>query len=81
MGWTTKQLRHALRLAREDDINHGRATEPTRQLAVPGNRLQWWHKAAELSGTDLEQWVLATLDRAAERALEEVVEEPQEISG
>lgn len=23
MGWTTKQLRHALRLAREDDINHG----------------------------------------------------------
>ncbi|CAM5330141.1 LmbU family transcriptional regulator [Streptomyces abikoensis] len=81
MRWSTKQLRHALRLAREDETGRGEAAEPTRQLAVPGNRLQWWHKAAELSGIAFEQWVLATLDSAAERALEEVVAEQQDVSG
>lgn len=75
MGWTTKQLRNAIRLAREDERHQGKQVEPTRQLAVPGNRLQWWHKAAEQSGIDFEQWVLATLDNAAERALEEVEEQ------
>ncbi|WP_093781692.1 LmbU family transcriptional regulator [Streptomyces sp. yr375] len=74
-GWTTKQLRNAIRLTREDERNQGKQVEATRQLAVPGNRLQWWHKAAEQSGIDFEQWVLATLDNAAERALEETEEQ------
>ncbi|MBK3562594.1 LmbU family transcriptional regulator [Streptomyces sp. MBT62] len=71
MTWTTKQLRNAIRMARADERQHGQQIEPTQQLAVPGNRLQWWHKAAEQSGTDFDEWVLATLDNAAEQALEE----------
>ncbi|GHC74675.1 hypothetical protein GCM10010349_53250 [Streptomyces flavofungini] len=72
MQWTTKQLRSAIRVAREDEARDGNQTPETmRRLAVPGSRLQWWHKAAEQSGIDFEQWVLATLDNAAERALVE----------
>lgn len=72
MQWTTKQLRSAIRVAREDEARDGTQTPETmRRLAVPGSRLQWWHKAAEQSGIDFEQWVLATLDNAAERALVE----------
>ncbi|MCI3934211.1 LmbU family transcriptional regulator [Streptomyces sp. AN091965] len=80
LQWTTKQLRSAIRMAREDEVRDGTPTPETmRRLAVPGSRLQWWHKAAEQSGIDFEQWVLATLDTAAERALEE--EEEQEKAG
>nr|WP_206442269.1 LmbU family transcriptional regulator [Streptomyces boncukensis] len=73
-GWTTKQLRRAIRLARADDVREAARSETTRRLAVPGSRLQWWHKAAEHSGVELEQWVLATLDNAAEQILEELKE-------
>ncbi|MGW5863086.1 LmbU family transcriptional regulator [Streptomyces sp. NPDC055239] len=79
MGWTTKQLRSAIRQTREAERQRGTQVEPIRQLAVPGNRFQWWHKAAEQSGIDFEQWVLATLDVAAERALEKM-EEQAELS-
>lgn len=75
MKWTTKQLRNAIRDARADEVRDGRHTEATRRLAVPGDRIRWWHKAAEQSGIDFEQWVLATLDHAAERVLEDVQEQ------
>ncbi|MER5779559.1 LmbU family transcriptional regulator [Streptomyces sp. NPDC002039] len=71
MEWTTKQLRNAVRLGRREGIGAHKPAEPTRQLALPGHRIQWWHRAAARSGIDFEQWVLATLDRAAERTLEE----------
>ncbi|GGV41536.1 hypothetical protein GCM10010245_65460 [Streptomyces spectabilis] len=81
LQWTTKQLRSAIRMAREDEVRDGTPTPETmRRLAVPGSRLQWWHKAAEQSGIDFEQWVLATLDNAAERALEEEEQEKAGIS-
>lgn len=70
--WTTKQLRTALRIARGGDQPRSvQPLETTRRLALPGSRMQWWHKAAEQSGLGLEQWVLQTLDSAAGRALEE----------
>jgi hypothetical protein len=83
MRWSTKQLRDALRLARR-----GMSTAPlqpgigrmTERLAVPGNRLQWWHQAAQRSGVDLEQWVLTTLDQAAEQALVEGADQSVELS-
>ncbi|KPH99324.1 hypothetical protein OV450_5262 [Actinobacteria bacterium OV450] len=74
MEWTTKQLRNAVRLGRRDVIGPHKSAEPTRQLALPGNRIQWWHRAAARSGIEFDQWVLATLDRAAERTLEEEAE-------
>ncbi|WKX72587.1 LmbU family transcriptional regulator [Streptomyces sp. XD-27] len=75
MKWTTKQLRTAIRVAREDDTRDEKQIETTRRLAVPGSRLQWWHKAAAQSGIEFEQWVLATLDNAAEQVLDEVTEQ------
>lgn len=71
MTWSTKQLRTALRAAREAEAGGDRRTEATQRLAVPGDRLTWWHRAAAQSGIELEQWVLATLDNAAERVLRE----------
>lgn len=71
MKWSTKQLRTALRAAREAEAGGDRRTEATQRLAVPGDRLTWWHRAAAQSGIELEQWVLATLDNAAERVLRE----------
>ncbi|MFJ4859157.1 MULTISPECIES: LmbU family transcriptional regulator [unclassified Streptomyces] len=70
--WTTKQLRSAIRAAREDEAQVRLPAEPTRRLEVPGSRLQWWHKAAERAGVDFERWVLVTLDSAAKQALAEL---------
>ncbi|WP_279617051.1 LmbU family transcriptional regulator [Streptomyces yokosukanensis] len=80
--WTTKQLRGAVRAARRSEQQPHTPTEPSRRLEVPGSRLQWWHKAAEQLGVDFEQWVMATLDSAAESALQDLgkLEERQEIS-
>ncbi|MFI6644620.1 LmbU family transcriptional regulator [Streptomyces sp. NPDC050504] len=69
--WTTKQLRAALRAERGGERpSPAVPAEPNRRLEVPGSRFQRWHEAAEQSGVDFEQWVTATLDRAAARALE-----------
>jgi hypothetical protein len=67
-NWTTKQLRGAVRYARGQGVPARDATEIEymKQLAVPGSRVEWWHKAAECSGVAFDQWVLATLDQAAE---------------
>ncbi|OQD55160.1 antibiotic biosynthesis protein [Streptomyces phaeoluteigriseus] len=75
-GWSTKQLRTAMRLARGAEVPEAQRTaEATRRLAVPDSRLQWWHKAAARSGVELEQWVLDTLDSAAEQILEKLQEQ------
>ncbi|MGW2421046.1 LmbU family transcriptional regulator [Streptomyces sp. NPDC001709] len=70
--WTTKQLRGALRAARQSEHQPRTPTEPSRHLELPGSRLQWWHKAAEQLGVDFEQWVMTTLDSAAASALEDL---------
>ncbi|MER5561000.1 LmbU family transcriptional regulator [Streptomyces sp. NPDC058961] len=74
-GWSTKQLRRAMRVARGEAERETLQAELTRRLAVPDNHLQWWHKAATQSGVELDQWVLATLDNAAEQVLEELQEQ------
>jgi hypothetical protein len=67
LGWTTKQLRRELRTGRGGDDADGPAAG--RRITLPGERLHWWHRAATSSGTELDQWVMATLDRAAEELL------------
>jgi hypothetical protein len=71
-NWTTKQLRSAIRLARQKAVHtrSGAEIESVKQLTVPGSRVEWWRKAAEQSGTAFEQWVLSTLDHAAEVILD-----------
>lgn len=74
MKWTTKQLRRSIRLAREEQERDDSPSEKQRRLAVPGNRFQLWHKAADQSGIEFEQWVMAALDNAAEQVLSEAEE-------
>ncbi|WP_186768235.1 LmbU family transcriptional regulator [Streptomyces qinzhouensis] len=71
MKWSTKQLRNAIRAQREGTQQQTDAAAATRRLAVPDNRLQWWHKAAAQAGTELGEWVMATLDAAADQVLKE----------
>ncbi|OXS35313.1 antibiotic biosynthesis protein [Streptomyces sp. XY006] len=71
MQWSTKQLRNAIRSERQGSSPQPDVAATTRRLAVPDNRLQWWHKAAVQAGTELEDWVMATLDAAASRLLED----------
>jgi hypothetical protein len=72
-NWTTKQLRSAVRfahrkdIAREDDGQAGNR----KQLTLPGSRVEWWNKAAQRSGVEFDQWVLATLDHAAQTILDD----------
>ncbi|MFF9061866.1 LmbU family transcriptional regulator [Streptomyces sp. NPDC014882] len=76
MKWSTKQLRNAIRAQREGTPQEADAVAATRRLAVPDNRLQWWHKAAAQAGTELGEWVMATLDAAAEQVLKEAGRQP-----
>ncbi|SEF53484.1 hypothetical protein SAMN05216223_101258 [Actinacidiphila yanglinensis] len=71
MKWTTKQLRNAIRAEREGIAQPASVVAATRRLAVPDSRLNWWHKAAAHAGTELGEWVTATLDAAADQLLKE----------
>lgn len=73
LGWTTKQLRSAVRLAREsrpmpiDAV----AAESDRKLSFPSKRMRQWQEAAARSGIDFDQWVQGVLDHAAQDVLGE----------
>ncbi|RJO71045.1 hypothetical protein D5S18_27445 [Nocardia panacis] len=71
--WTTKQLRTQIRQAQHatptaKKVDKAVALLPA--ISLEGSRLPSWRKAAEYQGIDFDQWVITTLDRAAERALE-----------
>ncbi|MGW2709082.1 LmbU family transcriptional regulator [Streptomyces sp. NPDC001356] len=69
-GWTTKQLRNAIKAIDHVDSLGTARSIPAQQLALPGSRIEWWRQAAEHSGVDFDKWVLATLDSAAGQILE-----------
>lgn len=71
LKWTTKQLREAIRAAREGARREVKQSESTRRLAVPDSHFEQWAEAAAHCGTDLRQWVFVTLNREADRLLEE----------
>lgn len=66
LSWTTKQLRTALRESRGGEVEKVESPSSVRQLAVPVDRFERWLRAAEHSGAEVDEWVLATLDSAAE---------------
>ncbi len=70
-NWTTRQLRNAVNAARQKMLptSAAAASNSSPTLDLPGGDFDRWRQAAELSGTNLEQWVLSTLDHAAQRVL------------
>ncbi len=66
LSWTTKQLRSALREARNGEAVKSRTVVAVRQLALPSDRFESWQRAAEQTGLAVDEWVLSALDSAAE---------------
>jgi hypothetical protein len=66
-GWSLRQLRRALQETRgkDDAVPEARV----RRIAVPDERFQRWHDAAEQAGSSIQDWVMATLDHAADQTL------------
>jgi hypothetical protein len=67
--WTLRQLRCALRDARDGGANSTADCAGVRRLAVPSERYRRWNEAAAQSGTEVDQWIMATLDNAARQIL------------
>lgn len=81
LSWTTKQLRNALREARGAEPTVASGTVPFRPSAVARERYQRWNKAAEQSGVEVAEWVLTTLDSAAEQVIEDTDEPSAAVEG
>jgi hypothetical protein len=70
--WTTKQLRNAIQNERNGDTTDAKqSTAVDGHIEVPNNKMKIWQRAASHSGVELQNWVLETLDRAAEDVLQE----------
>jgi len=70
-GWSVRRLRAAVRAARNasTDLSPVSDAGSVQRLTVPGERFRRWHEAAARTGFEVEQWVMATLDSAAEQVL------------
>ncbi|MGC4828280.1 LmbU family transcriptional regulator [Micromonospora arida] len=68
-GWTVKQLRAAMRQDRRDANERGAHEDNVRRVAVPSERFQRWFEAATQMGIGVEDWMVDTLDNAAEQIL------------
>jgi hypothetical protein len=61
-GWSRNELRRRLRVDRETKASS--ASTAVRVTVDPDTEARWRH-AAKLSGSDLESWIVSTLDEAA----------------
>jgi hypothetical protein len=71
--WTTKQLRNQIRAERnalQPAAKNAIATTAIVHIPIESSRLPSWQKAAQSVGINLDEWVMATLDRAAEQAVQ-----------
>ncbi|MFE2756625.1 LmbU family transcriptional regulator [Actinosynnema sp. NPDC059335] len=75
-GWSRTVLRRALRDSRHPGSKPLRAVMP--RVSAAGEAVDRWRRAAMAADTDFEAWVVAALDRAADRDLELVSVPPLE---
>lgn len=74
-GWSVKQLRAAVKAARQADTVDAARTVLLPRIPIPDRHLVRWRQAADQTSIDFEQWVVSALDRAAAEALEDTVAE------
>ncbi|WP_433366820.1 LmbU family transcriptional regulator [Actinoplanes sp. CA-142083] len=67
--WAVKHLRGAVRAAQRSESALIGSAGNLHRLAIPGERLERWREAAGQSGVDITQWIMATLDSAADQIL------------
>jgi hypothetical protein len=69
--WSTKQLRIHIRDERIDAAAKEMLALVIPRIQVAAGQLVRWRQAAEKSGVELDNWVVAALDWAAEQTLGE----------
>ncbi|GAA2773269.1 LmbU family transcriptional regulator [Saccharopolyspora taberi] len=70
-GWSRNQLRQHVRNSRLAERGAVAPERPMPAIQVTTERLERWQRAAEQAGSSIETWIIANLDSAAGRALEE----------
>jgi hypothetical protein len=68
-GWSRNQLRKQVRFSRGAAGLTG-GTSVISALRVDRASAEMWQKAADVASTELRQWIVATLDRAASEAID-----------
>ncbi|WP_231949535.1 LmbU family transcriptional regulator [Alloactinosynnema sp. L-07] len=69
--WSRNQLRNQIRESRKLGGDHKVDNAALPRLNVEQERIERWRKAARISDTAFEHWVLTALDSAATQELEE----------
>ena len=70
-GWSRNQLRQHIRNSRLAMRGEVAPERPMPAIQVTTERLERWQRAAEQAGSSIESWIIANLDSAAGRALED----------
>jgi hypothetical protein len=63
-GWSRNELRRRVRSALDGSGADGKAVTIPR-ISVTQERIERWHAAARTNGTDLNTWIVSTLDAAS----------------
>ncbi|ONI89171.1 hypothetical protein ALI22I_16845 [Saccharothrix sp. ALI-22-I] len=77
-GWSRTVLRQALRESRDPGSKVFRAVMP--RVSAASEVVDRWRRAAMAADADFEAWIVAALDRAADRDLELVSVPPPAVS-
>lgn len=75
-GWSVQELRRRLKQKQDGTEQIGRPQRVVPKINADENRLERWHAAAKQASTTFDYWVVASLDRAADRILDESQPDP-----
>lgn len=70
MSWSRNELRRQVQSARRESAEVPLRTTVLPPMVVPADHAQRWRLAAEHRSSELREWVVATLDAAARRILD-----------
>jgi hypothetical protein len=73
-GWSVQELRRRLKQERPGPESIGKAPRVVPKINADENRLERWHAAAKQASTTFDYWVVASLDHAADRILDDSAE-------
>jgi hypothetical protein len=75
-GWSVQELRRRLKQKHEGVEQNGRSQRVVPKINADEDRLERWHAAARQASTTFDYWVVASLDYAADRILDESEADP-----
>lgn len=72
-GWSRSQLRHQLRSSRDESAGLNPADMVVRKFSFSSPSVDLWRAAADQAGYEFKEWMVSTLDAAANNVLNEHV--------